>query len=56
MTKKEIQKINKIKAVTMEEARRVSHNVDFARGFKWGFNVCRRKIRKELFGIINKNV
>lgn len=56
MTKEEIKKLNKIKSITMAEARIYQGKTESAQAFKYGFNLCRRKIRKALFGVITKNI
>jgi len=56
MTKQQLQDLNTIKNVKMVDIETLSQDRVYRLGYKHGFNVCRRKFRKVLFGKIKKNV
>lgn len=56
MNKKDLQKLDSVHSVKMNEVRNLSKQSFYALGFRHGFNVARRKIRKVLLEKITKEV
>lgn len=56
MKKQEIKDLNKIERVKMADIKTLSKDKMYRLGYKQGFNVCRRRIRKVLLKVITKNV
>jgi hypothetical protein len=54
MTKKEYQKLNTVKTLLLADVKTVSNHKVYQWGYKHGFNVCRRRIRKAL-GVLATN-